>query len=72
VKWNLDLVKATPVYAATTAAWKSIEIIDDYTVRVSFAFWQNSLIRSFADTLSYMASPSAFQKTVSNGRVTTW
>jgi ABC-type transport system substrate-binding protein len=62
VKWNLDLIKSTPYYASTTAAWKSIEVVDDSTVRVNFTMWQNTLIRSFCDTLAYMASPTAFNK----------
>jgi len=62
VKWNLELIKATPVYASTTANWKSIEVKDDYTAIVHFTGWQNTLIRSFCDTLSYQVSPTAFTK----------
>ncbi len=62
VKWNLDLIKQTPYYASSTAAWKSIEVIDDYTVRVNFTSWLNTLVRSFCDTMAYMGSPTAFEK----------
>jgi peptide/nickel transport system substrate-binding protein len=62
VKWNLDNIKNTPTYAGTTMYWKSIEVLDNYTVRVNFTSWQNQLIRSFCDTLSYMESPTAFEK----------
>jgi peptide/nickel transport system substrate-binding protein len=62
VKWNLDLVKATPYYAAATAAWKSIELVDDATVRIHFTNWQNTLVRNLCDTMTYMVSPTAFNK----------
>jgi peptide/nickel transport system substrate-binding protein len=62
VKWNLDMIKVTPAYFATTTNWKSIDVIDDYTLRVTFVSWQNGNIRAFCDTLSYMISPTAFQK----------
>jgi peptide/nickel transport system substrate-binding protein len=62
VKWNLDRIKETPTYAGTTAAWKSIEMLDDYTIKVSFTYWANQLIRSFCDTMTYMQSPTAFEK----------
>jgi peptide/nickel transport system substrate-binding protein len=62
VKWNLDNIKKTPYFATASANWKSIEVVDNYTVRVNFTGWQNTLIRGFADTMSYMESPTAFEK----------
>jgi len=62
VKWNLDLVKSTPYYAAATAAWKSIELVDESTIRIHFTVWQNTLVRNLCDTMTYMISPTAFNK----------
>jgi ABC-type transport system substrate-binding protein len=62
VKWNLDLIKATPYYAATVANWKSIEVVDDYTIKIHFNVWRNTLIRNLGDTMTYQISPTAFQK----------
>ncbi len=62
VKWNLDNLIKTPYFASTTAAWKSVEVIDDSTVRVNMKLWQNTLVRSFCDSSTYMGSPTAFQK----------
>jgi peptide/nickel transport system substrate-binding protein len=62
VKWNLDLIKSTPYYLSSTANWKSIEVVDDYTVKVHFTAWQNTLVRNFGDTMTYQVSPTAFTK----------
>lgn len=62
VQWNLENFQKTPYDAGATAAWKSIDVIDNYTVRVNFKYWQNTLIRTFADSSTYMESPTAFQK----------
>jgi peptide/nickel transport system substrate-binding protein len=62
VKWNLDKIKPSSFYLSTTNNWKSIEVIDEYTVRVNFNTWQNGVIRRFADPLAYQISPTAFDK----------
>jgi peptide/nickel transport system substrate-binding protein len=62
VKWNLDLLTQTPYFANATAAWKSVEVVDDSTVRVNLKFWLNTLVRGFCDTGTYIGSPTAFQK----------
>jgi peptide/nickel transport system substrate-binding protein len=61
-KWNLDKIKLSTLFPSTTNNWKSIEIVDDYSVRVNFVTWQNGVIRSFSDGLSYQISPAAFDK----------
>lgn len=61
-KWNLDKIKLSTLYPSTTNNWKSIEIIDDSTVRVNLNTWQNGVIRVFGDQLSYQISPTAFEK----------
>lgn len=62
VKWNLDKIKPSPYYLSTTSNWKSVEVIDDSTVRVNFNVWQNGVVRRFADPLAYQISPTAFDK----------
>jgi peptide/nickel transport system substrate-binding protein len=62
MKWNLDNLKKEPRYGSSTAKWKSIDVIDDYTIRVNFSSWDNSLVRFFGDSPLYMASPTAFEK----------
>ena len=63
VKWNLDKSMAPgSTNIGSTTAWKSIEVIDDYTVRINLKNWQNTLVRTFADGLSFTVSPTAFQK----------
>ncbi|MCR4393248.1 MAG: ABC transporter substrate-binding protein, partial [Dehalococcoidales bacterium] len=62
VKWNYEMTKAGGMSAGTTNYWKSIEAIDDYTLRVNFTTWQNRVIRSFADGVAYVCSPTAYEK----------
>jgi ABC-type transport system substrate-binding protein len=44
--------------------WASVDIIDDYTIRVNFTEWMNTLPSSFADAanMAYMVSKTAFDK----------
>jgi peptide/nickel transport system substrate-binding protein len=59
VKFNFDAIIA----AKATGFWKSVEVIDDYTVKVNFTTWNNAVYSTFADaTTSMIASPTAFQK----------
>lgn len=62
VKWDFDQVKANPVSAGTTRVWKSIDVVDDYTVRVNYTQWQNQLIRSWVTSTTMVFSPTAYQK----------
>ncbi len=62
VKWNFDNCKKTAYYASSTSKWKSIEVIDNNTVKINFTTWQNTLLRSFADSGFYLESPTAFEK----------
>lgn len=61
VKWNLDNQMA----AKKAPYWTSVEIVDEYTIRINFSEWKNALIFELSDTsegLGYMVSPTAFQK----------
>jgi peptide/nickel transport system substrate-binding protein len=57
VKWNLEMLMANK--ASTVANVKSVDIIDDYTVRVNAASW----IANIADNMlgSFMVSPTAWK-----------
>jgi peptide/nickel transport system substrate-binding protein len=60
VKWNLDNF----LEAKRESLWSSVEIIDDYTVRVNFVHWESTLPLSFGDSdpTIYMVSKVAFEK----------
>jgi peptide/nickel transport system substrate-binding protein len=57
-KWNIDNYIASP----TNQYWASCEVIDAYTIRVSFRMWVNTILGSFTGAAAWMASPTAFQK----------
>jgi peptide/nickel transport system substrate-binding protein len=61
VKWNFEQGK-TGTMVAINRYWKSIEIIDDSTIKVNFTEWQNRHIRAFAAPGSFLISPTAFEK----------
>jgi peptide/nickel transport system substrate-binding protein len=60
-KWNLDNM----INARMQPDWASVDIIDDYTVRVNFSKWTNTLPSSFSDAsvvMAFMVSKAAFDK----------
>ncbi len=58
-KWNLD----QQIQAKTQPYWASVDVIDDYTIRVNFTRWANTNLNTFADgNASWMISPTAYQK----------
>jgi peptide/nickel transport system substrate-binding protein len=62
VKWAYQAVKDGNMNSASTQFWKSFDILDDYTIRVNLTTWQNRMIRSFADGVAFVESPTAYQK----------
>ncbi len=57
-KWNLD----QQIAAKTQPFWASVDVIDNYTVRVNFVKWSNTNLNTFADgNASWMISPTAFK-----------
>jgi peptide/nickel transport system substrate-binding protein len=62
VKWNLDSVIKAGMNRGSTDAWKSIEILDDYSFRINFVTWSNRNIRTFSSGVVFMVSPTAFEK----------
>lgn len=57
-KWNLDNYIKSP----TNQYWASAEVIDDYTIKVTFRAWVNTIINSFTGNGAWMVSPTAFEK----------
>ena len=62
VKWNLQQeMLPTSTNIRSTANWKSVEALDDYTVRVNLKVWQNTAVNAFANSMSFIMSPTAYQ-----------
>jgi peptide/nickel transport system substrate-binding protein len=60
-KWNLDNM----INARMEPYWASVDVIDDYTIRVNFTEWVNNLPASFTDGVAFspfMVSKMAFEK----------
>jgi peptide/nickel transport system substrate-binding protein len=61
VKWNFDL--EIPTGKPSNINWKSIDVVDDYTVRVNLKKWTNSGLSDFSfEGGNYIISPTAVQK----------
>jgi peptide/nickel transport system substrate-binding protein len=60
VKWNLDRVKTAkrPELQKVT----SIEVIDDFTVRLNLSTWNNRILNDLLANACMMISPTAFEK----------
>jgi peptide/nickel transport system substrate-binding protein len=61
VKWNLDNLK-TGTLTSSSSAWKSIEVLDDYTIKINLFQWMNSAVRSFGGPAGSMVSKAAYDK----------
>jgi peptide/nickel transport system substrate-binding protein len=61
-KWNFDWTKASGIYASSTNYWKSVDVVDDYTVKINLTMYQNRMLRVFADGVGFMVSPTAYDK----------
>lgn len=60
-KWNLD----NYITAKAEPNWASVDILDDYSIRVNFTEWTNTLPISFGDAptfTAFMVSKAAFDK----------
>jgi peptide/nickel transport system substrate-binding protein len=55
-KWNLDKV----IEAKRQTYWKSVDVIDPYTIRINFTEYRNGILYSGAG--NWMVSPTAGQK----------
>ncbi len=61
VKWNLDQAISTKQYGSV---WiKSVDVVDNYTVRVNLTEWDNTILGMLAYSyIAMMISPTAFKK----------
>lgn len=59
-KWNLDQFMAAKT--AGTEKFKSVDIVDNYTVRINLTEWDSTISSSFAQTLGMVISPAAYRK----------
>jgi peptide/nickel transport system substrate-binding protein len=58
-KWNLDNM----INAKREPYWKSVEIVGDYSIKINFTEWRNTILEAFADNQdSWMVSKAAFDK----------
>jgi peptide/nickel transport system substrate-binding protein len=57
-KWNLD----NTIAKKSQPSWLSVEIVDDYTIRLNLSIWTNTILTSLDSASSWMVSPTAFQK----------
>jgi peptide/nickel transport system substrate-binding protein len=63
VKWNLQQAMSQgSTTMGSTTNWKSIDVIDDSTIRVNLKTWQIFALRTFGDSVAFMVSPTAYQK----------
>jgi peptide/nickel transport system substrate-binding protein len=58
VKWNLDL----QIEAGKATDWKSVEVIDDYTIRVNINGYKNTILTGFGGGAAQIISPTAVEK----------
>ena len=59
-KWNLDNF----IDAKMQENWASVDVVDDYTIRVNFTKWQNTLLSTFVEPTfpAFIVSKTAFEK----------
>jgi peptide/nickel transport system substrate-binding protein len=62
VQWNMMNFKSTASGSATFAKLASIDVVDEYTARLNFSSWDNTLLTNLVSPPGYMISPTAFQK----------
>jgi ABC-type transport system substrate-binding protein len=59
-KWNLDTRIAAKISGASN--WKSVDKVDDYTVRINLASYQNIVLTNMASLVTQMVSKDYFDK----------
>jgi peptide/nickel transport system substrate-binding protein len=60
VKWNLDDCVAAKMPG--TEKFKSVDVIDPYTVRINLIEWDSTVISSFTQQMGMMISPTSCKK----------
>jgi peptide/nickel transport system substrate-binding protein len=57
-KWNMDNYIASPF----NQYWDSTQVIDNYTIKVNFRMWANTILSTFTGNGAWMISPTAYEK----------
>ena len=57
-KWNMDHTIA----AMSVPTWKSVDVIDDYTIRLNLNYWTNTIVTGMDSASDWMVSPTAYEK----------
>ena len=60
VKWNLEQAKTRKL--SGTQTFKSIDVVDDYTIRISLTAWDSTVISNFTAIPGMIVSPTAYNK----------
>jgi peptide/nickel transport system substrate-binding protein len=60
VRWNLNQCMSTKL--AGTEKFLTIDVVDDYTVRINLSQWDNTVLGSLASIPGMMISPAAYDK----------
>ncbi|HEX2965681.1 MAG TPA: ABC transporter substrate-binding protein, partial [Syntrophorhabdaceae bacterium] len=60
VKWNLD--QCATEKAPGAEKFKSIDVVDPFTVRIQLTEWDNTVLSNLAQTIGMMVSPAACKK----------
>ena len=60
-KWNLD--NHIAAMSSFAQYWDSVDILNEYSIRVNLKMWTNTALNSFADSAgTWMVSPTAFEE----------
>jgi peptide/nickel transport system substrate-binding protein len=59
VKWQIDMNKELKNVVASN--WKSVDVIDPYTVRINFEVFKNTLWADLTDTRMFFVSPTQYK-----------
>jgi peptide/nickel transport system substrate-binding protein len=57
-KWNLD----NTIASKQQPNWSSVDVIDDYTIRLNLTQWQNTILTGMDSNATWMVSPTAYEK----------
>ena len=66
LKWNLDMLKKDGVFTGQRY-YKSIEVVDDYTLKIVLTTWRSSLMPAFAANMIFQISPTAYEQNGADG-----
>jgi peptide/nickel transport system substrate-binding protein len=57
-KWNLDMI----IEAKKTTDWTSIDVVDDYTIRINVKQYKNTMLSNLAIGMTQQISKASFDK----------